>query len=296
MGECLLEFLPEEASGRVRVPLGHGVHQGGVTVVAMVRIALAEVEQLDQVAQPALQHGRELGEQSREYGVVRGGDHGRVQSDVGVDELGVAPVRGVAALGQGGVEGEEVVVGAASGGQLCGFDLKQHAHFVDVGDGGLAQLGRPVLLGAGGDDEDTSALTRLQQMPQLRLRSCRGAAKADAQHAPIYPIPILVRRMIEMGKERTARPSAIHRATVRSPLRLLYEGQLRSVQIVRRLMAPQAFNETVGRGGDPGWPFQDYSAESPLQQDFVVNLSPPRPLGQNPRLCGSEELHVNLSP
>jgi hypothetical protein len=83
---------------------------------------------------------------------------------------------------------------------------------------------------------------------------------------------------------------------VRSPLRLLHEGQLRSVQIVRRLMAPQAFNETAGCRGDLNRSFQDYSAESPLQRDFVVNLSPPRTLGQNPGLRGSEELHVSLSP
>ena len=61
-------------------------------------------------------------------------------------------------------------------------------------------------------------------------------------------------------------------------------------------MAPQAFNETAGRGGDLGRTFQDDSAKSPLQQDLVVNLSPPRTLGQNPGLGGSEELPVNLSP
>lgn len=61
-------------------------------------------------------------------------------------------------------------------------------------------------------------------------------------------------------------------------------------------MAPKAVNETAGCGGDLGRPFQDDSGGSPLQQDFVVDLSPPRALGQNPGFCYSEELRVNLSP
>lgn len=139
-------------------------------VIAVVRVAGAQVEQLDQVDQPLTQRGQEFGEQPSEYGVVGRGHDGRAQGDVGVDELGGAAVRGLAAFGHRIVERGEVFLRAALCGQLCGFDLDEHADFVDVGDGRPAQPGGPVLRGLGGDDEDPGALARLHQ-----ARSGEGA-------------------------------------------------------------------------------------------------------------------------
>ncbi|MFI0821229.1 hypothetical protein ACH4TX_37270 [Streptomyces sp. NPDC021098] len=60
-------------------------------------------------------------------------------------------------------------------------------------------------------------------------------------------------------------------------------------------MASQTVDEGLGRGSGVGRVFQEHPAQGALQQDVVVGLAPSVPLGEDPRLCGSEELRVGLA-
>lgn len=50
-------------------------------------------------------------------------------------------------------------------------------------------------------------------------------------------------------------------------------------------MASQAVDEMLRRGGGIRRAFQEHAAQGALQQDVVVGLTPPVPLGEDPGKC-----------
>jgi hypothetical protein len=96
-----------------------------VGVVARGGVVLPHPHQGRHLDRALPQGGHELPEEVGEYGVAGGGDHGRVQRDVGVDEGRFVPGGRHAAAGRRGVQGGDVLRCAAGGGEAGRLHLHQ---------------------------------------------------------------------------------------------------------------------------------------------------------------------------